>query len=189
MFSKLFIPIIVFESWYISIKVSNNDKIRDNSNLIKFDVIISNKNDIFSWIVFCKDNIEFKFSSVILSGVLLNRFNKLFIFKVFWDSGSIFFFLGIGPILPKFCSAVLFFSFFDLLLFFSSFFFKLSLFPLLFFSLSFSILLSFSLICFFSSSFLSLSLILPFWCSIPFYFSFSLFIIFFSSLFSFSFSF
>ena len=29
-------------------KVSNNDKIRDNSNFIKFDVIISNKNEIFS---------------------------------------------------------------------------------------------------------------------------------------------
>ena len=110
-FSRIFIPIIVFESWLISMKVSNNDKIRDNSNFIKFDVIISNKNEIFSWIVFCKDNIGFKFSSVILSGVLLNKFNKLFIFKVFWAAGSIFFFLGIGPIFPKWCSNTIFFSF------------------------------------------------------------------------------
>ena len=100
-------------------------------------MIISNKKEIFSLIVLCKHNIEFKFSSVILSGVLLNKFNKLFIFKVFCEIGSIFFFifLGTGPI----CSSFILFSLsFSLIFSFS-------------FSFSFSLLFSFS--SFFSSFF------------------------------------
>ena len=39
---------IFFESWLISINVSNKERTLDNSNFIKFGTIISNKNDVFS---------------------------------------------------------------------------------------------------------------------------------------------
>ena len=188
-FSKILIPINDLESsGVISINTSNKVRTLDNSNWIKFDIITSNKKLIFSWRVVCKDKIEFKFSSVIFSGLLLNKFNSVLVFKVFWAIGSNFFliFFWIGPIY----SSIIFFS---LDLFLSSLF-SPSLFPFDFASLfiSFSFIVKFfSSFCIFSlfSSFFtflfSISWILSSFNLSPSFISFL--ISFFCSVFSFSF--